>query len=241
MWNLDEGKKADATIALRLPRGWTADRTRADVTIPQMADLSVTFKLMPAAAVLGPEKLLVEGHCDGHAMASMVSWFGRKPAAVKPAKAEDVVKESGPDWELASPAAGQPTTSFERLRPGVFRIKSLPSAPEKRAISLKLPLGQGTRLDEFDGLLVTVEPAAVKPSFRVTLSDAQAAAWECGSAGDGHAPGSQLFLFRDMDWQWQSAPAFMPGLRNARAITLSCDFAKPVEEFTIRVHAVKYP
>lgn len=188
MWNLDEGKKADATIALRLPRGWTADRTRADVTIPQMADLSVTFKLMPAAAVLGPEKLLVEGHCDGHAMASMVSWFGRKPAAVKPAKAEDVVKESGPDWELASPAAGQPTTSFERLRPGVFRIKSLPSAPEKRAISLKLPLGQGTRLDEFDGLLVTVEPAAVKPSFRVTLSDAQAAAWECGSAGDGHAP-----------------------------------------------------
>jgi len=127
------------------------------------------------------------------------------------------------------------------LRPGVFRIKALPSAPEKLAISLKLPLGQGARLDEFDGLLVTVEPATVKPSFRVTLSDAQAAAWECGSAGDGDAPGSQLFLFRDMDWQWQSAPAFMPGLRDARAIKLSCDFAKPVTEFTIRVQAVKYP
>ena len=241
VWNLDESKKADATITLRLPQGWTADRTRADVTIPQMADLLVAFKLTPAAAVLGPEKLLVEGHCDGHTMASMVSWFGRRPAAVKPAKAEDVVKESGPDWELASPPAGQPTTSFKRLRPGVFRIKSLPSAPEKLAISLKLPLGQGARLDEFDGLLVTVEPATVKPSFRVTLSDAQAAAWECGSAGDGDAPGSQLFLFRDMDWQWQSAPAFMPGLRGARAITLSCDFTKSVEAFTIRVQAVKYP
>ncbi|MBN2291187.1 MAG: hypothetical protein JXM70_02105, partial [Pirellulales bacterium] len=157
-----------------------------------------------------------------------------------PVRTEDVVKESGPDWELVSPPGGQPATSFERLRPGVFRIKSLPSAPEKRTISLKLPLEQGSRLDQFDGLMVTVEPATVKPSFRVTLSDSQAAVWACGSAGDGDAPGSQVFLFRDMDWQWQSAPAFMPGLRDAREIILSCDFTKPVEEFTIRVQAVKY-
>ncbi len=41
-----------------------------------------------------------------------------------------------------------------------------------RAIAARIPLN----LDKFDGLLVTVEPATVKPSFRVTLSDAQAAA-----------------------------------------------------------------
>ncbi len=241
VWNLDGSSKAEATIALRLPKGWNADRSTANITVPPMANASVSFKLTPAAAVLGPEVLRVEGRCAGHDLAPMTSWFGRAPSAVKPCRLEDVVGQSGPDWELVSPPAGQSIVSCERLQPGVLHIRALPSAPDQRSVTLKLALGQDVRLDQFDGLLVTVEPASVRPSLRMTLTDAQSAVWECGPAGDGDTPGSQLFLFRGMDWQWQSAPAFMPALNGASAVQFSCQFAKPADAFTFRVQAVKYP
>jgi hypothetical protein len=236
VWNLDEKQPAETEVHLHLPKGWTAERTHAAVTVLPLASQSLTFKLTPAVAVLGPEELRVEGACGGRALAPLASWFGRDPAAVPPARTQDLVGA----WEIEAPAAGQPATvALERLRPGVVRITTLPSAPEKRTVTLKLALRRGCRLDKSAGVRVLVEPAAVEATFSLRLIDAGGATWTAG-ASDGDVPGARLFLFRDLDWYWPGVPAFVPGLRGAREIVLICDFVKPVESCTLEIQAVQY-
>ncbi len=242
VWNLDDSKNAKGIVTLRVPKGWSADKTRFDVNIAPMSHESVLVKLTPDTTKLGPEKLRVDATFNGRRVSPLVSWFGRDPAAVKPARSMRLAKDDS-GWQVVS--IGAQTASVEKFENGVFRIKALPGAPDSRSATLKLSSAKGFRLDSYDGLIVTapVEPASTKADLRLRLTDARGAVWECG-ASEGCAPGSPVFLFQDLEWQWWSVPAFVPSLRGAKTVELICSFEKPVEEFTLRlgkVDAVKYP
>ena len=242
-YNFDEESPTRGVVEVRAPRGWHVVEGRRELRIDPMGRARFTCQLWPAGDALGPLKLFVRGQFPATSVAPSVSYFGRDPALLEPARCQPLELDDPSRWQARIPDDnGTATIRPTGARHG-FRIVTRFDAPGPRQVDLIARFDPPADFSAFDGLRfnLTPLPKRLDITSSLGLTDQAGACWQVNVLTSPDQP--CLVLFQDLKWEWWSTPTASLDLRHIAELQLHCSSASRENKLTMEIdgfEAIKF-
>jgi len=222
VYNFDEETPTRGLVEVIPPHGWQVTDGRHEVELEPMGRESFTCQLWPTGDALGPLKLFVRGEFPNTSVAPSVSYFGRDPGSLDPARCWALGLDDPSRWQVEVPDdKGTATVRRTGARHGL-RVVARSDDDSPRQAELIARFDPPVDLSSFDGLRfdLTPRPNDMDLTLSLGLTDQAGACWQVNVPISPDQPG--LLLFEDLKWEWWSAPTASLDLRRIAQLKLHC-------------------